>query len=117
MKKKKLKDILSDEQFRIQCKSKRDTASTNLWLHQNGINFETFENTDPLLLQAQKKAQELLKLDKNLLTASQIKTIQDFRSKMSTKQIRKNLKPQAAYPILNISNKINRQLFNLHKKI
>jgi hypothetical protein len=117
MKKKKPKDILSHEQFRIQRKSKRDTGSTNLWLHQNGINFETFENTEPLLLQAQKKAYELLRLHKSLLTANQIKTIQYFRLKMSTTQIRKKLKPQAAYPVLNISNKINRQLFELHKII
>lgn len=117
MKKKKSKDILSHEQYRMQLNSKRDTGLTNLWLNKNGINFQTVVNTHALLLQAQKKAHELLRLHKSLLTTSQIKTLQCFRSDMNTKQIRNKLKPQAAYPILNISSKINRQLFKIHNKI
>jgi len=98
-------------------KNFKNDALTADWLRDNGIAVNTFSSTHVKLLQAQKSAHTLLTQNLNLLTTSQIKTLKAFQRNMAHKNTRAKLKPEHAYPVLNISNKINRQLFKLHKKI
>ena len=98
-------------------KNFKDDALTADWLRDNGIAVNSFSTTHVKLLQAQQTAHTLLTQNQNLLTATQIKTLKAFQRPMSNKKTRSQLKPEHAFPILNISTKINRQLFKLHKQI
>lgn len=98
-------------------KNFKDDALTADWLRDNGIAVNSFSTTHVKLLQAQQTAHTLLTQNQNLLTATQIKILKAFQRSMSNKKTRSQLKPEHAYPILNISTKINRQLFKLHKQI
>jgi hypothetical protein len=97
-------------------KNFKDDALTADWLRDNGISVKAFNTTYVKLLQAQQTAHALLTQNITLLTNSQIKTLKAFQRKMASKKAREKLKPEAAYPILNISTKINRQLFKLNKQ-
>ena len=98
-------------------KNFKDDALTADWLRDNGIAVNSFANTHVKLLQAQQTAHTLLTQCSNLLTSTQTKTLKAFQRKMADKRARAALKPEAAYPILNISTKINRQLFKLNKQL
>ena len=86
------------------------------WLRDNGITVRVFNTADNKLLQAQKTAYTLLTQNLTLLTPEQISTLQSFTKQMYSKHTRAKLKPEAAYPILNIATKINRQLFKQYKQ-
>ena len=98
-------------------KNFKDDALTADWLRDNGIAIKSFSTTHVKLLQAQQTAHTLLTQSQHLLTSNQIKALKAFQRKMTNKKARAKLKPEAAYPILNISTKINRQLFKLNKQI
>lgn len=98
-------------------KNFKDDALTADWLRDNGIAVISFTNTHVKLLQAQQTTHTLLTQSQHLLTSNQIKALKAFLRKMTNKKARAKLKPEAAYPLLNISTKINRQLFKLNKQI
>jgi len=98
-------------------KNKQDDALTADWLRDNGIATNSFNTTHVKLLQAQQTAHTLLTQNHNLLTSNQIKALKQFQHKMANKRARVKLKPEAAYTVLNISTKINRQLFSLNKQL
>jgi len=98
-------------------KNFKDDALAADWLRDNGIAVKSFSTTHVKLLQAQQTAHTLLSQNFNLLTTNQIRTLKAFQRKIAAKNTRLQLKPEHAYPILNISTKINRQLFALHKQI
>ena len=114
---KKPKDQLSHSQYQINHKADKDTLTVNKWIGTCGLNVKSFNTTPIQLLQAQKTARELLTQFPQLLTQHQITTLKSFNKLMVCKRTRAQLKPEAAYPILNISTKINRQLFKLNKQI
>ena len=87
------------------------------WLRDNGITIRVFNTADDKLLQAQKTAHTLLTQHTNLLTADQIQTLQAFTKRMTHTNTRTKLTPKSAYPILNISTKINRQLFQQYRQL
>ena len=87
------------------------------WLRDNGITIRVFNTADDKLLQAQKTAHTLLTQHTNLLTADQISTLSTFTKRMAHKNTRAKLTAKSAYPILNISTKINRQIFQQYKQI
>jgi len=97
-------------------KNFKDDSLAADWLRDNGIAVKSFSTTHVKLLQAQQTAHTLLTQNLNLLTTKQIKTLKSFQRKMSAKDTRVKLKPEHAYPILNINTKINRHLFTLHKQ-
>ena len=115
IKQKKEKDKLS--QYELIRKKKKDSALTSDWLRDNDFDNPYFNQTDIKILQAQKTAQILLTQHLNLLTTEQISQIKIFQNKTSKSKLLKKLKPNAAYPVLNIGRKINRQLFKQYKKI
>ena len=114
---KKPKDRLSHAQYQINHKADKDTLTVNKWIGTSGLNVKSFNTTPIQLLQAQKSARELLTQYPQLLTQHQINTLKSFNKLMVCKRTRAQLKPQHAYPILNISTKINRQLFKLNKQL
>jgi|688.fasta_scaffold1509746_2 hypothetical protein len=115
--KKQPKDILTHKQFAINRRSDRETTSATNWIRSVGLNEEYFFAIDIKLLQAQKQAHTLLTHQIDLLTSSQIETLRHFQHLMTHKNTRRKLKPSAAYPVLNISTKINRQLFKQHRSL
>ena len=111
------KDLLTDKQFHINQRSAADTQTAKEWLAEVGLNANTFGTTHIRLLQAQQQAYALLTHHSNLLTASQRNTLEHFQQLMAHRRTRDRLKPSAANPILNISSKINRQLFKQHRQL
>ncbi len=106
----------NEQQHQIQRKQQRDTQLADDWLKSNGWNTAAFATTHVRLLQAQQQAHTLLTQHSNLLTEQQRKTLQEFQHKMQAKHIRSKLKPTAANAVLNISSKINRQLFKQYRQ-
>ena len=104
----KKKIPLTDKEFEIYKKMKRDTAYTNGFIRNIGLNPNVFAEVDGKLLDAQRQARELLKNYSQFLTKAQIKTLKRFGQKMRDGAVRKKLKPEAAYPIFNITTKVVR---------
>ena len=113
---KQRKDKLTHAQFGILRKQTQSKLATEKWLKSTGFNTATFNNQNPKLLQAQKTAHTLLTQHQNLLTTEQTKTLRDFKRRVGNTKLCNKLKPEAAYPILNIATKINRQLFKQYKQ-
>jgi len=93
---------------------KNAETETQKWIRDNGMNVASFNTTHIKLLKAQQIAHQLLNNHKSLLTSIQIQTLNHFLKQMNIKKIRQRLKPETAYPILNISTKIKRQLHRQH---
>ena len=98
-------------------KERLDDGLTADWLRDNGITVRVFNTADDKLLQAQKTAHTLLTQQTNLLNADQITTLKSFTKRMKSKHTRAKLTALSAYPVLNISTKINRQLFQQYKQL
>jgi hypothetical protein len=107
----KHKKQLTHSQFAINNKTLRDTARTDSWLKQNGLNVDAVATVCGEVLIAQKKAHELLKHHAKLLTPEQLKLLKTFEDRLSNKKKRKKMKPSSAYPILNLCTKIARQAY------
>ncbi len=114
---KKLKDRLTDKQQQIMRKHEKDTLTAEKWIKNTGLNVYAFVKLPVQVQQAQQAAHALLTYNINLLTTEQVQTLRTFQRKVGNTKNHKSLKPSTAYPILNISNKINRQLFKLHKQL
>jgi hypothetical protein len=110
MNKKKDKDKLSHAQFQILCKQDTATNKTNKWIKDCGLNVSTFTQTHPKLLVAQKMAYELLQHHAADLTSEQLQALRTFKLKMSSRNQREKLKPQASFQIFNIGTKLKRKL-------
>lgn len=106
----KKKIQLTDKEFEIYRKQKRDTAYTDGYIRNIGLNPNVISQVHGKLLDAQSQAHELLKNYTHCLTKDQIKTLKCFGQKMKNGEIRKKLKPEAAYPIFNITTKVVRIL-------
>jgi hypothetical protein len=117
MNKKKEKDKLSHKQFQILRHQGKDTLTSEQWIKSTGLNVCVFNRLPVQVLQAQQVAHTLLTEHSNLLTTEQVKTLRAFKRKVGNTKNHKNLKPQIAYPVFNISNKINRQLFKQHRQL
>lgn len=104
----KNKKHLTHEEFDIQRKSLRDTALTDWWLKQNGLNVEAVATVCGEVLMAQQKANELIKHHAKLISPTQLKLLNTFKDRLSDKKRRMKLKPSSAYPILNLCTKIYR---------
>jgi hypothetical protein len=108
---------LSHKQFSINQRSSNDTQKTNEWLKTLGLNEDAFSNANIKLLQAQQQASTILNHHNHLLTTTQRNSLEKFQNLMSNKRTRKSLKPTAAHSVLNISTKINRQLFKQNRAL
>ena len=95
----------------------RDTNSTNAWIAGAGLSIATFSSIHVKLLQAQQAANCLLDMHAKLLNKEQTNLLKQFLKNMAHKNTQNKLKPQHAYPVLNLNNKVNRQLFKLNKQL
>ena len=111
------KNQLTPKQKQINRGIAADTDSTNAWLLEQGLNPSTFGKTPLRLLQAQHQAQQLITHHGNLLSASQRQTLTQFLERMNCAKSRLRFSVKAAQPILNITTKINRQLFKQHRQL
>ena len=114
---KKQNDILTQAQRQILRKQDKDVLTTEKWIKETGLTVCVFNRLPVQVLKAQQVAHTLLTQNLNLLTPEQIKTLRTFQRKVGNTKNHKNLKSSTAFPILNISNKINRQLFKQHKQL
>ena len=114
---KEIKITKAEQQFLIQRKQQRDTEVTDKWLKSNGLNSDELVSTNLRLLYAQQTAHTLLTQHSNLLSDQQRTTLQEFQRKMQNKRIRAKINPNAANAVLNISSKINRQLFKKFRQL
>jgi len=117
MNKKKDKDKLTQAQYQILRKQDKDVLTTEKWIKETGLTVCVFNRLPVQVLKAQQVAHTLLTQNLNLLTTEQIKTLRTFQRKVANKKIHNKIKSSSAYPILNISNKINRLLFKQHKQL
>ena len=106
-----------EQQYQIRKQEQQDTQQADTWIKQQGLNTDTFGITNLQLLQAQQTAHTLLTAHKHLLNQKQIQTLKAFQQKTNNKRISGKLKPCAAYQVLNIGTKINRQLFRAYKQL
>ena len=106
-----------EQQYQIRKQEQQDTQQADTWIKQQGLNTSTFGTTNLQLLQAQQTAHTLLTQHLNLLTNEKIKIIRNFNRKVRNTQLCTKLKPEAAYQVLNIGTKINRQLFRAYKQL
>ena len=106
-----------DQHHQIQQRAQRDTEKADQWVAAQGLNSQSFQETDIRLLRAQQQAHTLLSQHSDLLTQSQREALEEFREKMANRKTRNRLKPSAANVALNIGSKINRQLFKQHRHL
>jgi hypothetical protein len=102
-------------QHEIRRNETANTLEANNWISAVGLDADSFVTTHIRLLLAQQQATQILKYHSHLLTDSQRKTLEDFQRQMSHKNTRIKLRHTAAFPVLNISTKINRQVFKQHR--
>ena len=115
--KKKDKDKLNPKQYQMLRVAHKNTIQTDKWLHGTGLDAGTFQSTHIKLLQAQQQAHVIIKHHSKLLTEQQRHTLEHFQHLMHNKKTRKHLKPNAGKSVLNISSKINRQLFRQYRQL
>ena len=113
---KKKKDRLSHKQFQMLRIAHKDTYQADKWLHEIGLNANTFPDIHIKLLQAKRQAHAIINHHLDLLTSEQRTTIEHFQRLMRGKKTRKHLKPNAANSVLNIASKINRKMFKQHRQ-
>jgi hypothetical protein len=113
---KKKKDQLSHKQFHMLRIAHKDTYQADKWLHDIGLNANTFPDTHIKLLQAKRQAHAIINHHLDLLTHEQRTTIEHFQQLMRGKKTPKHLKPNAANSVLNIASKINRKIFKQHRQ-
>ncbi len=111
MKKKKPKDLLSHKQYEILMKNKRDSKLTQTWLVSVGLANVNLNDTDTVVLQAKRAADRLIKQQCNLLDSQELIYIKKFRTNFYTRTKANGALCSSAYKVLNISRKINRQIF------
>lgn len=114
---KKKKDLLTHKQFAINCRANANTKRTDGWLASQGLSACGLETTPIKLLQALQQATRLLTNNHALLDPFQREILVDFKRRMGTKRLRGRLKESAAFPVFNISKKINRQIFKQNRQL
>ena len=97
--------------------AQRDTNLTNRWLKAEGISPNCFANTDVKLLKAQQTAHHCLAHHGALLTSAERDALTQFIKASHNRKARPCLSDKRIYQVLNIGNRINRQLFKQHRHI
>ena len=117
IKKRQPKDVVTHSQYAIHKRTSIHTAKSNNWLSEQGLDGCTFTDVHIRLLEAQRQAHTLLKRHRMLLSIDQVVVLEKFLRLVTHKRTRNKLKPQSANPVLNISTKINRQLFKQYRQL
>ena len=113
---KKLKDRLSHKQFQINCTAEKQTRNADKWIRKMGMSADRFRSIHIKLLQAQRHTHTIINQHSELINPQQLQAIQKFAKLMRNNKSHKTVKPEAATTTLNISSKVNRQLFRQRRQ-
>jgi hypothetical protein len=108
---------MTQAQMQISDRAKAKTNEVDAWIKTEGLDVQSFAQTNARLLQAQRYAHALLTTQSHLLSFDQVHVLEKFQQQMAIMRTRIKLKPSAAIPVLNISTKINRQLFKHYRQL
>jgi len=95
----------------------KDEQLANNWLIDNGITQTLFNKVQVFQLQAYKQATNILKHNVELLTDKEKDLLINYCAAMLNSRQRNSITKRNTYHILNISTRINRQLFRQYRKI
>ena len=99
------------QQYQIQQRAERDDKQTNAWLKAQGFSPEIFSETAVELLEAQRIANRCLTHHRALLSNSDVDVLSRFTISISKKHTRRRIRQARIHQVMNIGNRINRQLF------
>ena len=105
-----------DLQQKINSTAKRNTALTNDWLRDNGLNDHTFTNVSLNIARATAMANTLLTQHRDLLSKRDIHALTDFQQAASNKRDCKHITDSFCYCVMNINTRINRAMFKQYRK-
>ncbi len=114
---KPIKDRMTQAQMQIADRAKAKSNEVDAWIKTEGLDVQSFAQTNARLLQAQRHAHALLTTQSHLLSFDQVHVLEKFQQQMATMRTRIKLKPSAAITVLNITTKINRQLFKQYRQL
>jgi hypothetical protein len=100
-----------DLQREIRWREERDTKQADTWLRSEGIAPETLAQIDSQLVKAQRIAHNCITHHRELLTAKELDTLTRYLQSMQTRKTRRRIKAKRTYEVMNIGNRINKQLF------
>jgi sulfite reductase alpha subunit-like flavoprotein len=100
----------------IKRRTQRDTALTNNWLKNRGLTEADLLNSQTLLLQAQKTANELLMHHTALFKQQKHEWLKDFAHRSKHKAKRQRITDNECYAVLNYAKSIKRQVFQQHRQ-
>ena len=95
----------------------KDEQIANNWLIDNGITQTLFNKVQVFQLQAYKAATNILKHNVELLKNNEYEQLTSYCKQMLNSKQRNSITKHNTYQILNISTRINRQLFKQYRKI
>ena len=95
----------------------KDEQLANNWLIDNGITQTLFNKVQVFQLQAYKAATNILKHNVELLKNNEYEELTSYCAAMLNSRQRNSITKRNTYQILNISTRINRQLFKQYRKI
>jgi predicted glycoside hydrolase/deacetylase ChbG (UPF0249 family) len=111
------KTKLTEKQFQIHYKHTADTWAVDSWIRDQGFTLKAFTQIEGKILKAQQQAHLILKHHPQFIDESQRRILVTFHRKFFNDEKRKTITAEAALKVLNIATKINRKLFNAHRKI
>ena len=95
----------------------KDEQIANNWLIDNGITQTLFNKVQAFQLQAYKAATNILKHNVELLKNNEYEELTSYCTAMLNSKQRNSITKRNTYQILNISTRINRQLFKQYREI
>ena len=104
------------KQQAIQRRHDQDTQHADAWVKSQGWSPETFVDTDIMLLQAQRIAQQCLKQHGSLLDQNEAQVLNYFLQSLQKKVKRQRLGPAQAFKVMNIARVLNRRVFKQRKQ-
>ena len=95
----------------------KDEQLANNWLKDNGITDKLFNETQVFQLQAYKAATNILKHNVELLKTNEYELLTSYCKQLLNSKQRRSITARNTYQILNISTRINRQLFKQYRQL
>jgi hypothetical protein len=99
------------QQYQIQQRTERDDKQTDAWIKAQGFSAEIFSEITVELLEAQRIANRCLTHHRALLSNKEMDMLTRFTISMSKKHTRRRILQARIHQVMNIGNRINRQLF------
>jgi hypothetical protein len=95
----------------------KDEQLANNWLKANAITHKLFNELQVFQLQAYKAATNILKHNVEILKNGEYELLTSYCKRILNSRQRRSITARNTYQILNISTRINRQLFKQYRKL